>query len=67
MATGHFFVDFTAQLVTMMYPLLAVTLDLSLGLIGVAALVWATASSVPQPLFGYLGDRIGRRWLAGAG
>ncbi len=63
-AIGHFAVDFTAQLPTMMYPFLADRLGLSLGMIGVASFVWAAASSTSQPFFGYLGDRIGRRWLA---
>ena len=63
-ALGHFAVDFTAMLPTMMYPFLASRMGLSLGLIGVASFVWATASSTCQPLFGYLGDRLGRRWLA---
>lgn len=52
------------MLPTMMYPFLATRMGLSLGVIGVASFVWATASSTCQPLFGYLGDRIGRRWLA---
>ena len=63
-AVGHFAVDFTAQLPTMMYPFLADRLGLSFGMIGVASFVWATASATSQPFFGYLGDRIGRRWLA---
>ena len=31
---------------------------------GVASAVWAISSSTSQPIFGYLGDRFGRRWLA---
>ena len=63
-AIGHFAVDFTAQLPTMMYPFLAQRLELSLGIVGVASAVWAITSSTSQPIFGYLGDRYGRRWLA---
>ncbi len=63
-ALGHFAVDFTAQLPTMMYPFLAQRLELSLGIVGVASAVWAITSATSQPIFGYLGDRFGRRWLA---
>ena len=48
----------------MMYPFLAQRLELSLGIVGVASAVWAITSSTSQPIFGYLGDRYGRRWLA---
>ncbi len=48
----------------MMYPFLAQRLELSLGIVGVASAVWAITSSTSQPIFGYLGDRFGRRWLA---
>ena len=63
-ALGHFAVDFTAMLPNMMYPFLAQRLELSLGIVGVASAVWAISSSTSQPIFGYLGDRYGRRWLA---
>ena len=63
-AVGHFAVDFTAMLPNMMYPFLAQRLELSLGIVGVASAVWAITSSTSQPIFGYLGDRFGRRWLA---
>ena len=48
----------------MMYPFLAQRLELSLGIVGLASAVWAITSSTSQPIFGYLGDRFGRRWLA---
>ncbi len=62
-AMGHFSVDFAALGPAMLYPFLAVTLDMSLGMIGLAALAWAITTAVGQPLFGYLGDRLGRRWI----
>ena len=63
-ALGHFAVDFTAQLPNMMYPLLAVGLGMSYTMIGLAALVFVGISAITQPLWGYLGDRFGRRWMA---
>lgn len=63
-AVGHFASDFSALGPSMLYPILAVRLDMSYGMIGLAALAWALTTSVIQPLFGYIGDRAGRRWLA---
>ena len=63
-ALGHFASDFAALGPTMLYPILAVSLGMSYGMIGLAALAWAVTTSVIQPLFGYLGDRVGRRWIA---
>ena len=63
-ALGHFASDFAALGPTMLYPILAVSLEMSYGMIGLAALAWAVTTSVFQPLFGYLGDRVGRRWIA---
>lgn len=63
-AVGHFASDFAALGPSMLYPILAVRLDMSYGMIGLAALAWAITTSVIQPLFGYVGDRMGRRWLA---
>ncbi|MFQ5421860.1 MAG: MFS transporter, partial [Anaerolineae bacterium] len=52
-------------------PVLIVFLSLSLGLsnaqIGLAAALYTVAGSVGQPLFGWLGDRFGNRWLSGVG
>ena len=63
-ALGHFASDFSALGPTMLYPILAVSLGMSYSMIGLAALAWAVTTSVLQPLFGHLGDRIGRRWIA---
>jgi len=63
-ATGHFAVDFAALAPAMLYPILAVRLDMSYSMIGFAALAWAVTTAVFQPFFGYVGDRFGRRWFA---
>jgi FSR family fosmidomycin resistance protein-like MFS transporter len=60
---GHFSVDFAALGPAMLYPFLALTLDMSLSMIGLAALAWAITTAVAQPMFGYIGDRMGRRWI----
>ncbi len=64
MSLGHFSVDFTAQIPTMLYPLLAASLGMTLGMIGLAAMTMQMTGALAQPTFGYLGDRIGRRMLA---
>jgi FSR family fosmidomycin resistance protein-like MFS transporter len=46
-----------------MFPLLVSTLGLSYAQVGLAAAVYAIASSVLQPILGYLGDRLVSRWL----
>ncbi len=66
MSLGHFSVDFTAQIPTMLYPLLAASLGMTLGMIGLAAMTIQMAGALAQPTFGYLGDRIGHRVLAAA-
>lgn len=67
MGMGHFTVDFlNAQ-----RPIILTFLSASLGLTNttLAAIstgyVWAASAS--QPLFGWLADRLGTRWLAGLG
>ena len=66
-AAGHFTVDYTAALPTMMYPFLVVSLGLSYANVGVAAAAYTLANSLAQPLCGYIGDRFGHREVAVVG
>ncbi len=66
-AAGHFTVDYTAALPTMMYPFLVVSLDLSYANVGVAAAAYTLANALVQPLCGYIGDRFGHRQVAVVG
>jgi FSR family fosmidomycin resistance protein-like MFS transporter len=61
---GHFTVDLYGGLLPVLYPLLAREFGLSKGDVGLIALCFSAASSLSQPLFGYIADRYGSRYLA---
>lgn len=61
---GHFTVDMFGGLMPVLYPLMARAFDLSNTDIGLVALSYTAASSLSQPLFGYLADRFGSRYFA---
>ncbi len=61
---GHFTVDMFGGLMPVLYPLMAVEFDLDKQSIGLIALAYTGASSLSQPLFGYLADRFGSRYFA---
>ncbi len=64
---SHFVVDYTGQVTAMMYPILVLTLGLTYTNVGLAAALYMSVNGVSQPLFGYLGDRIGPRYLIATG
>jgi len=66
-AAGHFVVDFTGQIPTMMFPILLTTLDLTYTDVGFAAGLYTLVNALSQPFFGYLSDRFGARFIAAAG
>lgn len=66
-SAGHFTVDSFANLLPMMYPLLTDSLKLNYALVGLAIGLNTLASSLSQPVFGYIADRIGGRHLAAIG
>jgi FSR family fosmidomycin resistance protein-like MFS transporter len=61
---GHFTVDMFGGLMPVLYPLMADEFGMSKTDIGLVALSYTGASSLSQPLFGYLADRFGSRWFA---
>lgn len=61
---GHFTVDMFGGLMPVLYPLMATKFELDNKAIGLIALAYTGASSLSQPLFGYLADRFGSRYLA---
>ncbi len=63
---GHFTVDLYSGLLPVLYPLMALQFDLSNRDVGFVALSFMTASSISQPLFGYLADKHGSRYMAPA-
>ncbi|MEJ2747175.1 MAG: MFS transporter [Anaerolineae bacterium] len=62
-AITHFFVDVLNSSRTLLVAILAVNLGLSNAQVGIALLLYNVGSSLSQPLFGWLADRIGARWL----
>ncbi|MEX2314293.1 MAG: MFS transporter [Thermomicrobiales bacterium] len=63
-AMGHFTVDMFGGLMPVLYAIMADEFDLSNADIGLIALAYTAASSLSQPLFGYLADRFGSRYFA---
>lgn len=59
----HFFVDVLNSGRTLLVALLAISIGLSNTQVGIALLLYNVGSSLSQPLFGWLADRIGARWL----
>src|SRR5690349_1761039 len=56
---GHFTVDSYAGLLPVLYPLLIQTYSLDLKTVGLVSLAYSGASSLVQPLFGWLADKTG--------
>lgn len=63
LALGHFIIDLNANLLPVMLPFLRDSLGLSYGQTGLIMAFYSTTSSLAQPIFGYLSDRIGGRKL----
>ena len=61
---GHAVVDLCANTLPVFYPLLAGALGLSYGSVAALTTVQTACSSISQPLFGWVSDRFGSRWLA---
>lgn len=60
---GHFTVDTYAGLLPVLYPLLVHRFALDLATVGLVSLAYGGASSVVQPLFGWMADRQGTRLI----
>lgn len=63
LALGHMTVDMYIGLLPMMYPLLAGKFALDLKTVGFVSLAYGAGSSLSQPLFGWLADRYGTRYI----
>lgn len=63
LALGHLTVDMYTGLLPMMYPLLAGQFSLDLKTVGMVTLAYGSGSSLSQPLFGWLADRYGTRYI----
>ncbi len=62
-ALTHFSVDVLNSSRTLLMALLALTLGLTNAQVGLALLLYNVGSALSQPLFGWVADRYGPRWL----
>lgn len=60
---GHFTNDLMGGVLPMLYPSMKDRFDLDNAAVGLVTLSYTSASSLCQPLFGYLSDRFGRHWF----
>lgn len=60
---GHFTVDMYVGVIPMLYPLLRDRYDLNLESVAYVSLAYGGAASLSQPLFGFLADRKGTRFI----
>ncbi|RMG90083.1 MAG: MFS transporter [Chloroflexi bacterium] len=63
----HFFVDVLNSSRNLVVAILAVEIGLTNAQVGIALLLYNVGSALAQPLFGWLADRIGPRWLVVGG
>lgn len=66
-AITHFFVDFLNSSRTLLIAILALNLGLTNAQVGLSLLLYNVGNAITQPLFGWLADRIGPRWLVVGG
>jgi FSR family fosmidomycin resistance protein-like MFS transporter len=66
-AVAHFAVDFLNGQRPLLLAVFSVPLGLSNTAIGLVSTVYTFSGSLSQPLFGWLADRIGPRWVATIG
>ena len=65
--TSHFFVDVLNNGRLVLLAIIAVSLQLSNAQVGIFLLLYSLGGSLSQPLFGWLADRFGARWLVVGG
>lgn len=59
----HFFVDVLNSGRTLLVAIIAVSIGLTNTEVGIALLIYNIGSALMQPVFGWLADRFGPRWL----
>jgi len=64
---GHFTVDAYSSFFSPLLPLLVTKLDLSLTRVGTLVAFMSLASSMAQPLFGLVSDRMRHPWFIAVG
>jgi MFS transporter, FSR family, fosmidomycin resistance protein len=63
----HFFVDVLNSGRTLLVAILAIGLGLTNAQVGIALLLYNVSSALSQPVFGFMADRFGPRWLVVGG
>lgn len=66
-ATAHLANDTVTSMLPALLPALAARFSLEAADLALLVGVFAISTSMPQPFFGLLADRLGRRWLAAMG
>src|SRR5512139_1143117 len=61
LALGNFVTDLYPGLLPPLLPLLIDRFHLSFTRVGILAMVMSASASMPQPIFGYLSDKLGGR------
>jgi FSR family fosmidomycin resistance protein-like MFS transporter len=64
---GHMAVDILNGQRAVLFTYLSVPLGLSITELGIYSTAYTVAAALIQPVFGYLADRIGSRWVIAAG
>lgn len=67
LALAHFTADTFSNMLPILWPVFVVAFDLDYAAVGFASACYTLAGSLTQPLFGYLGDKYGSRWLGAVG
>lgn len=60
---GHATVDMYGGVLPLLYPLLTDQFSLNLKTVGLVSLFYSGMASLSQPLFGWITDRYGARWI----
>ena len=61
LSTGHFFLDMYAAILIPLYPIIATRLNINIAQISLVIAIGHSVSSVLQPLFGHISDKMAKR------
>jgi len=67
LALGHFTVDIYANLLPPLLPVFQAMYGLSYAAIGTLTAIFSVTSTLIQPVFGYVADKYGKKWIAALG
>ena len=63
LTSGHFTLDMYAGVLPVLYPLLRDEFELSYRTVGLVSLAYTGVAALAQPLFGWIADRFGTRYI----